>query len=89
MLVHLLKSLLQRNVIDPLNTGARLYFSLLYDGSLSAKTNNEKELYLIKTYDKRRPAFDVHSLLEPTSMHTAGLKSSMDEAVDKAKLTIP
>jgi hypothetical protein len=32
MLVHLSRALLQRNVIDPLNTGARLYFSLLYGG---------------------------------------------------------
>ena len=89
MLVHLSKSLLQRNVIDPLNTGARLYFSLLYDGSSSAKTNDEKELYLIKTCDKGRPAFDVLSLQEPASVDTVGLKSSMDKAVQEAKLTIP
>ena len=89
MLVHLSKSLLQRNFIDPLNTGARLYFSLLYDGSSSAKTNDEKELYLIKTCDKGRPAFDVLSLQEPASVDTVGLKSSMDKAVQEAKLTIP
>ena len=53
MLVHLSRALLQRNVIDPLNTGERLYFSLLFHGSSSAKTNDEKELYAIKTCDKR------------------------------------
>ena len=89
MLVHLSRALLQRNVIDPLNTGARLYFSLLYDGSSSAKTNDEKELYVIKTCNKGGPSFDVLSLQEPVSVDTVGLKAAMDKAVDEAKLTIP
>ena len=36
------------NIIEPLNSGDRTYFSLLTDGSSSAKTMDKKELYVIK-----------------------------------------
>ena len=35
---------LHENVVDLLNDDTRLYFSLLYGGSLSAKKSDEKEL---------------------------------------------
>ena len=40
---------LHENVVDLLNDDTRLYFSLLYGRSLSAKKSDEKELYIIKT----------------------------------------
>ena len=59
MTLYLLNSLLHENVVKPLNKGRKLYFSLLYDGSSSDKINDEKELYIIKTYRNRVPHFDM------------------------------
>ena len=50
MALYLSNSLLCENVVKPLNEGRTLYFSLLYDGSSSSKTNDEKELYIMKTW---------------------------------------
>ena len=47
MTLYLSKSLLRENVVKPLNEGRTLYFS---DGSSSSKINDEKKLYIIKTY---------------------------------------
>ena len=49
LILFLCNFLLCENVVDSLNDGTRLYFSLLYDGSSSAKTSDLKELYIIKT----------------------------------------
>ena len=42
MIMYLSKSIVLENIAEPRNTGERLYFSLLFDGSSSAKTMNEK-----------------------------------------------
>ena len=65
LILFLSKFLFCENVVDPLNDGTRLYFSLLYDGSSSAKTSDEKELYIIKTWNNIQSQFDVLSLQEP------------------------
>ena len=49
LILFLSNFLLHENVVNRLNDGTRLYFSLLYDGSSSAKTSDEKELSIIKT----------------------------------------
>ena len=51
LILFLPNFLLRENVIDPLNDGPRLHFSLLYDESPPAKTSYEKELYIIKSYN--------------------------------------
>ena len=62
LILFLSHFLLRENVVDPLNDGPRLYFSLLYDGSSSVKTFDEKELYIIKTCNTDRSQFDVLSV---------------------------
>ena len=47
LILFLPNFLLRENIVDPLNDGIRLYFSLLNDGSSSAKTSDKKELYII------------------------------------------
>ena len=58
-------------------SGDRTYFSLLTDGSSSAKTMDEKELYVIKTCDKGKPRFDVLALEQPDDPGAKGLKESL------------
>ena len=87
MVIHLSKSLIIENITEPLNEGERLYFSLLFDGSSSAKTMDEKEVYIIKTCDKGTPRYDVLALEQPDDANALGLKKSLDDAVSKAKFT--
>ena len=85
--IFLSNSLLRENVVKPLNEGRRLYFSLLYDGSSSAKTNDEKELYVIKTCNKGKPQFDVLSLEQPDDTNAAGLHIALQHSFQSAKFT--
>ena len=88
ILLFLSKSMITENIMEPLNSGERRYFSLLSDGSSIAKTMDEKELYVIKTCDKGKPRFDVLALKQPDDAGAKGLKESLDNAVKKANLSI-
>ena len=79
--------MITENITEPLNSGDRTYFSLLTDGSSSAKTMDEKELYVIMTCDKGKPRFDVLALEQPEEAGAKGLKESLNNAVKKAKLS--
>ena len=81
ILLFLSKSMVAENITEPLNSGDRTYFSLLTDGSSSAKTMEEKELYVIKSCDKGKPIFDVLALEQPDDAGAKGLKESLDNAV--------
>ena len=65
----------------------RNYFSLLCDGSLSATTNYEKELYLIKTCKNGKPRFDVLSLQQPDSTSASGLHLSLKDSIRSANFS--
>ena len=88
ILLFLSKSMITENIMEPLNSGERRYFSLLSDGSSIAKTMDEKELYVIKTCDKGKPRFDVLALEQPDDAGAKGLKESLDNVVKKANLSI-
>ena len=79
--------MITEKITEPLNSGDRAYFSLLTDGSSSAKTMDEKELYVIMTCDKGKPRFDVLALEQPEEASAKGLKESLNNAVKKAKLS--
>ena len=76
--------LLRENVVDPLNDGTRLYFSLLCDGSSSAKTSDEKELYIVKTCNNGQSQFDVLSLQEPDDTGSQGLHEALEKTNDSS-----
>lgn len=84
MSMFLSNSLLRENVVKPLNDGRRKFFSLLYDGSSSAKTNDEKELYVIKTCKNGKPKFDVLNLEQPEDTSAQGLQLTLKNAVHSA-----
>ena len=84
LILFLWNFLLCENVVDPLNDGARLYSSLLYDGSSSAKTSDEQELYIIKTCNNDRPQFDVLSLQEPDDTGSQGLHDAFEKAINRS-----
>ena len=88
MIMYLSKSIEAENIMDPVNSRERLYFSLLFDGSSNAKTIDEKELYLIKTCDLGKPSYNVLALEQPNDADAEGLKSSLDNAVKKANFPI-
>ena len=88
ILLFLSKLMITENIAEPINSGDRTYFSLLTDGSSSAKTMDEKELYVIKTRDKGKPRFDVLALEQLDDAGAKGLKESLDNAVKKANLSI-
>ena len=58
-------------------SGDRTYFSLLTDGSSSANTMDEKELYVIKTCDKGKSRLDVLALEQPDDADAKDLKESL------------
>ena len=87
ILLFLSKLMITENITEPLNSGDRTYCSLLTDVSSSAKTMDEKELYVIKTCDKGKPRFDVLALEQPDDAGAKGLKESLDNAVKKANLS--
>ena len=68
--------------------GEREYFSILFDGSSSAKTMDEKEVYVIKTCNQGNPRCDILALEQPDDAGAEGLISSSDCAISKANLTI-
>ena len=59
-----------------------MYFSVLFDESSNAKTNNKKEL-LIKTCEKGKPNFNVMSLEEVKDSCAPGLKATLEESIGK------
>ena len=50
-----------QKITNLLNEDELMYYSVLFDGLSNAKTNNEKELFLIKTCEKDKPLFHVMS----------------------------
>ena len=82
LILFLSSFLLRKNVVDPLNDGTRLYFCLLYDGASSAKTSDEKELYIINTCNNGRSQFHVLSVQEPDDTGSQGLHEALEKATD-------
>ena len=59
------------------------------DGSSSAKTMDEKELFLMKTAAEGHPKYSVMSLEEPENAHAEGLKRAMENSFEKLNLIPP
>ena len=63
------------------------YYSIHDDGSSSAKTMDEKELFIIKMAHKEEVKFNVMSLEEPNEVN-AGLKAALENLIMKLGLNI-
>ena len=87
MISYLSKAIVMENITELLNKGEQKYYSLLFDGSSSAKAINEKEVYVIKTCDSGEPRFDVLALEQPDDAGAAGLKVAPDKAISKGSFS--
>lgn len=87
MLHYLSEAARAEYITEPLNNGEASFYSVLNDGSSSAKTLDEKELFLIKTAPNGIPVVQVMSLEEPEDTNAEGLKMSMEEAITKMGFT--
>ena len=76
-----------KNITEPLNNGETNYYSVMNDGSGSAKTMDEKELFLIKTAPSGIPKFSVMSLEEVEDVDAEGLKVALEKSLEKLSLT--
>ena len=76
-----------QKITNPLNENELIYYSVLFDGSSNAKTDNEKELFLIKTCEKGKPTFNVMSLEEVKDSSAFGLKATLEESIGKMSFT--
>ena len=85
---YLSKSIKLDNITNPINDGLIKYYSIMSDGSSSAKTMDEKELFLMKTASTGVPKFSVISLEEVENAHAEGLKLAMENSVGKLNLTV-
>ena len=65
---------IKETFVAPLNESELHYYSLMSDGSSSAKTMDEKELVLIKTCQNGLPKCNVLRLLEPEEGDQHGIK---------------
>ena len=88
MVSYLSKSIRIKTITEPLNSGDIRYYSVRNDGSSSAKTLDEKELYLLKTAATGESKFSLVSLEEPENTNAEGLKVAMENTFEKLELTI-
>ena len=72
-----------QKITNSLNEDELMYYSVLFDGSSNAKTNNEKELFLIKTFKKGKPTFNDMSLEEVKDNSAPSLKVALEESIGK------
>ena len=76
-----------QKITNPLNEDELMYYSVLFDGSSNAKTNNKKELFLIKTCEKGKPTFNVMSLEEVKALLPV-LKPPLKNQLEKCPLLL-
>ena len=87
MLSYLAQSNKIQKITDPLNNDECHYYSVLFDGSSNAKTNDEKELFLIKTCLNGSASINVMSLECVEDTTAPGLKISLENSIEKMKFT--
>ena len=88
-ILHFLsKSIVEKNITKHLNDGTIRCYSAYYDGSSTAKTMDEKELFIIKTARKDEVKFSIMSLEEPEEANPERLKLALENLILKLGLNI-
>ena len=88
-MLHILsKSIVKNNITKPLNHETIRYYIVHNDGSSSAKTMDEKELFIIKTAHKGEVKFSNVSLEEPEEVNAEGFKLALENSILKLGLYI-
>lgn len=84
---YLSKSSGIKTITKPILDGKMRYYSLLSDGSSSAKTMAEKEVFLLKSATQGVPKFMLLGLEEPTESNAVGLKQALETAMSKVEIS--
>ena len=80
------RSILLKNITEPLNSDTIHYYSVMFDGSSSPKTLDEKELFVLKYCASGVPSYNIMSLEEQDEANAEGLESAMKSSFGKLKL---
>lgn len=80
------KSVRLEKITEPLQQKKIRYYSILNDGSSSSKTNDEKELFFMKSACDGVPDYCLMSLEEPESTNAAGLQQALENSVLKLEV---
>ena len=88
MLFYLSKSIVLENIMELLNDRMIRYYSVHSDRSRSAKTMDEKELFIMKTAHKVEVKFCTVSLEEPDEANAEGLKAALETSIMKLGINI-
>ena len=88
MLFYLSKSIVLDNIMKPLNDVTIQCYSVHNEGSSSAKTMDEKELFIMKTAHKVEVKFCTVSLEEPDEANAEGLKAALETSIMKLGVNI-
>ena len=85
MVYFIYKANVHEKIPEPVNTKKHIYFSTLFDSSSNAKTMDEKEVYVIKSCDMRKPCYNVLALQQAAEADAQGLHNSLKAAVAKVE----
>ena len=86
MMQYLSRSIVSKNITKPLNDGTIRYYSVHNDGSSSAKTMDEKEIFI--TAHDGKVKYNVMSMEEPDEANAEGLKAALENSIMKLGLII-
>ena len=87
MVKYISKSMKVKNITEPLNNEESSYYSVMNDGSSSAKTMDKKKLFLIKTAPSGTPKFLIMSLEKVEDADAEDLKVALEKSLEKLSLT--
>ena len=86
IIVSLSESIKMKTLTKPINEKKMRYYSVLNDGRSSAKTNDEKEVFLIKTAPKGKPEVSLISPEEPVKGDANGLRDTLNSSISSLNL---
>ena len=86
MIVSLSESIKMKTLTEPVNEKKIRYYNVLNDGSRSAKTKDEKEVFLIKTTPKENPEVSLISLEESIEGDGNGLRDVLNSSISGLNL---
>ena len=86
MIVSLSESIKMKTLTEPVNEKKIRYYNVLNDGSRSAKTKDEKEVFLIKTTPKEKPEVSLISLEESIEGDGNGLRDVLNSSISGLNL---
>ena len=83
MVICLSQCVINKRLVEPSNNNTIHYnYGIMNDGSSSAKTVDERELFLIKTVEAGLPRYSVLSLAEVAEATAEGVNGSLKSSFE-------